>query len=265
MWKRFSALVLALAGLLLVTVAPARADTTVTAQLDEANDSGVTGTATLTATDGGGLRVVIQGEGYVPGVPHAQHIHGSTSGGHFMCPSIENDTDGDGLLTNEEASGEYGQVFMALTTEGDATAESGLALDRMPVADASGRIDYDRTFSADELPEGLVDQLAHVHVVQHGIDVNGNGEYDIEGAGVSTFAENLGVPDVPEEATDPASCGVVTGAMAPTAPVGGMETGGADAAQPGANVPVLALGVLLLLGSTVLYRRSKRDRGSRLP
>ena len=92
-----------------------------------------------------------------------------------MCPSIENDTDGDGLLTNEEASGEYGQVFMALTTEGDASAESGLALDRMPVADASGRIDYDRTFSADEVPDGLVDQLAHVHVVQHGIDVNGNG------------------------------------------------------------------------------------------
>ena len=150
MWKRFSALVLALAGLLLVTVAPARADTTVTAQLDEANDSGVTGTATLTATDSGGLRVVIQGEGYVPGVPHAQHIHGSTSAGHFMCPSMENDIDGDGLLTNEEASGEYGQVFMALTTEGDASAESGLALDRMPVADASGRIEYDRTFSADE-------------------------------------------------------------------------------------------------------------------
>ena len=100
---------------------------------------------------------------------------------------------------------------------------------------------------------------------QHGIDVNGNGEYDIEGAGVSTFAENLGVPDVPEEATDPASCGVVTGAMAPTAPVGGMETGGADAARPGADVPVLALGVLLLLGSAVLVRRSRRDRGRRLP
>ena len=103
--------------------------------------------------------------------------------------------------------------------------------------------------------------VAHVHVVQHGIDVNGNGEYDIEGAGVSTFAENLGVPDVPEEATDPASCGVVTGAMAPTAPVGGLETGGADAARPGADVPVLALGVLLLLGSIVLYRRSRRARG----
>ena len=71
--------------------------------------------------------------------------------------------------------------------------------------------------------------------------------------------------DVPEEATDPASCGVVTGAMAPTAPVGGVETGGGDAAGPRVDVPVLALGVLLLLGSTVLYRRSRRDRGGRMP
>ena len=44
-------------------------------------------------------------------------------------------------------SGEYGDVFMSLTTNGDASAESGLAVDRMPVADDSGRIDYDRTFS----------------------------------------------------------------------------------------------------------------------
>ena len=50
-----------------------------------------------------------------------------------MCPTMESDTDGDGLLTNEEASGEYGNVFMALTTNGDASAESGLAVDRMPV------------------------------------------------------------------------------------------------------------------------------------
>ena len=167
-------------------------------------------------------------------MPHAQHIHGATTGtGHYMCPSMEADLDGDGLLTNEEASGEYGDVFMALTTEGDASAESGLAVDRMPVADSEGRLDYDRTFSADELPDGLVDQLEHVHVVQHGIDVNGNGEYDIDGAGVSTFAENLGVPDVPEEATDPASCGVVTGAMATRAPQGGVETGGGDADRLG--------------------------------
>jgi hypothetical protein len=173
---------------------------------------------------------------------------------------MEAETDGDGLLTNEEASGEYGVVFMALTTTGDASAESGLAIDRMPVADESGRIDYDRTFPADQLPDGLIDDLAHVHVVQHGIDVNGNGEYDVDGAGVSTFAENLGLPDVPEEATDPASCGVVTGAMAPTAPRGGMETGGGDADRRPVDVPLAGLGTLLLAGSVLVLWRTMRGR-----
>ncbi len=242
---------------LLVGGAPAHADTTVTAKLKESNDSGVTGTASMTATDAGGLRVVISARGMVPKMPHAQHIHGFVTGGHFMCPSAASDTDSDGLLTNEEASGEYGDVFMSLTTTGDVSPESGLAVDRMPVADAKGRVEYDRTFSADQVPDGLVKQLSELHVVQHGIDVNDNGKYDMEGAGPSTFAEGLGVDGVPEEATNPASCGVVTGAKAHVAPKGGMETGGGDAGSP--NVPLGALGGLLLLGSLVaLWRVTRR-------
>ena len=183
---RLVCLLISAAALLFVGSLPARADTTVTAQLHGSNHSGVTGTATLTAMDSGTLRVVINARGHVPGLPHAQHIHGSMGGGHFMCPSAANDTDGDGLLTNEEAAGEYGKVFFALTTRGDTSPSSGLATDRMPVADASGRIHYDRTISADELPDGLLRHLSEVHVVQHGIDVNNNDRYDVAGAGVST-------------------------------------------------------------------------------
>ncbi len=237
---RFVFLVFAVSVLVFAGGVPAGADTTVTAHLEESNDSGVTGTASLTATDSGGLRVVIHADGLVPGLPHAQHIHGSAGGGHYMCPSEANDTDGDGLLTNEEAAGEYGNVFLALTTRGDTSPESGLAVDRMPVADASGHLDYERTFSADELPDGLVEHLSDAHVVQHGIDVNGNGRYDMAGAGVSTFAKNLGVTGIPEEVTDPASCGVITGAMAGMPPHGGVETGGGT--QDSVNVPVAVLG-----------------------
>ncbi len=260
---RSSMLMLAVAGFLVLGIAPAGADTTVTAQLSESNHSGVTGTATLTATDDGGLRVVIHGDGFVPGVPHAQHIHGSSGGAHFMCPSMADDTDGDGLLTNEEASGEYGKIFMALTTRGDASPESGLAMDRMPVADASGHLDYDRTFTPAEVPPGMLAHLEHVHVVQHGIDVNGNGRYDIAGAGVSTFAQNLGIDNVPEEATDPADCGVVTGAMAPRAPVGGLETGGGDGARHQVDGPVASLGALLLAGSMLFLWGTRRQGRSR--
>jgi len=252
-------LLLALAVLLVAPSGPAVGDTTVTAHLTEANHSGVTGTATLSATSGGGLRVVIRARGLVPGVPHAQHVHGTGGGGHFMCPSGADDTNGDGLLTNEEASGEYGNVFLALTTRGDASAKSGLDLARMPVADTSGRLTYDRTFSAAELPDGLVKYLSDAHVVQHGIDVNHNGRYDVAGAGISTFAKNLGVPGVPEEVTDPASCGMVTGARTSIPPRGGMETGGGPGGS--VNVPVGALGGLLLVGSLVAYWRVTRGRG----
>jgi hypothetical protein len=238
----FALLVVACAG-----VSPSWADTTVTARLHGSNHSGVSGSASLTATDDGGLRVVIHGRGFVPGIPHAQHIHGSTGGGHYRCPSSADDTDGDGLLTNEEASGEYGDLFFALTTRGDTSPKSGLALDRMPVADSSGHLDYERTFSAAELPKGLLTHLSEVHVVQHGIDVNDNGRYDMAGAGVSTFAANLGVDGVPEEATDPASCGVVTGAMAPMSPKGGVETGGESSGL--VPVPVAGVGALLVLAS----------------
>lgn len=253
---RLLGLLLAVSGFLLVGSVPAGADTTVTARLEESNNSGVTGAATLTATDSGELTVVIHARGHVPGLPHAQHIHGSTGGGHYMCPSAENDTDGDGLLTNEEAAGEYGNVFLALTTRGDTSPNSGLAVDRMPVADASGRIHYERTISADELPDGLLQHLSEVHVVQHGIDVNDNGRYDVAGAGVSTFAENLGVTGIPEEATDPASCGVVTGAKAPVTPHGGMETGGGD--HDSADPAVAGFGGLLLVGSLFALWSMKR-------
>jgi hypothetical protein len=242
--------------------APASADTSVTAQLHASNHSGVSGTATLTTTADGGLQVVIHARGQVPGVPHAQHIHGAMGGGHFMCPSMAADKDGDGLLTNEEAAGEYGNVFLALTTTGDTSPKSGLATDRMPVADADGRIEYSRTFTPDELPPGLLKHLSEAHVVTHGIDVNHNGRYDLAGAGVSTFAQNLGVPGVPEEATDPSSCGVVMGAMASMQPHGGVETGGGTA-HGVLDRALAGFGGLLLAGSfLVLWRIRSRTAGT---
>jgi hypothetical protein len=45
-----------------------------------------------------------------------------------------------GSSPNEEATGEYGTVFLALTTSGGATPQDGLAVDRMPVADSEGRL-----------------------------------------------------------------------------------------------------------------------------
>jgi hypothetical protein len=247
-----------LAGAVAMLLAPASAaaDTTVKARLVEQNNSGVTGTATLTALGNGGLRVVIHSKGLVPNQPHAQHIHGFASGGHFACPTLKmNDKNGDGVLTNEEAMGEYGTIFFALTTSGGASAKDGLDIKRMPVADSKGRINYDRTFSAGMLPDGLREHLSSYHVVQHGIDVNHNRKYDLAALGVSTFAESLGMRGVPEEATDPASCGMVTGAGAAAPAHHGVETGGAPPA--GVNGQLVAAGgaFLLAAAAVALWRR----------
>jgi hypothetical protein len=252
---RYPAMLATAVALLLAPVGAA-ADTSVKARLVEQNNSGVTGTATLTALSNGGLRVVIHSEGLVPNQPHAQHIHGFASGGHFGCPTLKaNDEDGDGALTNEEAMGEYGTIFFALTTTGGGSATDGLDIDRMPVADAKGRINYDRTFPADMLPRGLREHLSSHHVVQHGIDANGNGKYDLDALGPSTFAESLGVDGVPEEATNPASCGVVTGAGAAQHAHRGVETGGAPPADSGG--PLAAVGCGFLLVAAALARRGR--------
>jgi hypothetical protein len=234
--------------LVLCASGPAMADTSVSARLKPLNGSGAGGTARLTATDDGRLVVVIHSHGLVPGQPHAQHIHGSLDGGaHFMCPSLKDDKNGDGILTNEEAMGEYGTIFFSLTTRGDSSAKSALAVDRMPVADSKGDLNYRRTFSAARVPDALLSHLSALHVVQHGIDVNHNHKYDMAALGESTFAKNLGASGVPEEATDPATCGLVTGAGASMAPRGGIETGGE--AGTGRSTPTTALGGLMMLAS----------------
>jgi len=255
-----NSVILAAAAAMLCLPMSAAADTTVKAKLVEQNGSGAGGTVSLTALGNGGLKVVIHSQGLVPGQPHAQHIHGSAHGGHFGCPTLEkNDTDGDGVLTNEEATGEYGTVFLALTTTGGATPQDGLDVKRMPVADSKGRIDYERTFSAKMVPDGLLEHLSSLHVVQHGIDVNNNGKYDVEALGVSTFAQSLGVPNIPEEATDPASCGVVQGAGMTGRPRGGVETGGAPAPSVNARLAV-AGGALLLMSAAFAVSAVARSR-----
>jgi len=252
-WQNSLVAAAALALLWLPTTVAA--DTTVRAKLMEVNGSGASGTATVTATGGGGLKVVIHSKGLVPGVFHPQHIHGSAHGGHFSCPTLkQNDKDGDGVLTNEEGTGEYGTIFFALTTKGGTTPQDGLDATRMPVADANGEINYERSFPSEMVPDGLLEHLSSLHVVQHGIDANGNGKYDPDALGESTFAKNLGKPGVPEEVTNPAACGVVQGAGAAEPARKGVETGGAPGSD--VNAPLAAAGgALVLLAGVLFYRR----------
>ncbi|GAA2093315.1 hypothetical protein GCM10009841_02950 [Microlunatus panaciterrae] len=218
-------------------------------RLDPLKGSDAHGTATLTPTSSGGLKVHIHTTGMTPGMPHAQHIHGDTSGTHFFCPNDSADKDGSGFISVEEGLKMYGNIHISLTTKGDTSPDSGLAVDRFPVADKNGVLDYTRTISADQLPAGTLDGLHNLHIVQHGVDANGNDKYDLDGSGESTFAKSLGVKGIPAEATDGSTCGMVM-------PAGGVETGG-ESTSGVEDGGLIALGSVALLGAgaALLMRR----------
>lgn len=217
------------------------------------NRSGSSSTATLWMK-GDTVKVHITGTGFVPKAPHAQHLHGSFSGDKtFTCPSSAADKDGDGQVTVEEGLPMYGGIMISLTTKGDTSAKSGLAVDRMPVADAKGNLEYDRTI---HLPKGAGAKLKHLHIVQHGVDANHNGRYDMGALGESSFAKSLGAKGIPEEATNPATCGMISSASVGHMPHGGVETGDGTTSSGPAAGPI-ALGGLAFVGAggAWLWRR----------
>jgi hypothetical protein len=254
---RHSLLVLpAAAAFLLAVPNAAFADETIHVQLDQLNHSGASGTATLTTMDDGDLKVSIRSHGLVPNSPHAQHLHGSTAGMDFHCPDASADKNHNGYITTEEGFPQYGDIFVSLTTKGDTSPASGLAVDRMPMADAKGDLSYDRTIPGAELPPGTIAHLKDLHIVEHGIDANKNGKYDMAALGESTLAKSAGLNGIPEEATDPATCGMVSGAAAGSVPVGGVATGDGSARDSAA--PLYGIGGLALLGAlgaVVISRR----------
>jgi hypothetical protein len=217
-------------------------------ELGELNGSSSSGVAVLTLAEDGSLTVNIEAEGMVPGQPHAQHIHGDSSlERDFTCPTQDADANGDGIVNVVEGIPSYGEIHIALTTAGDATPASGLAVERFPVAGADGSVSYERTFKASELPDGTATAVRNLHVVTHGIDVNGNGEYDMA-AGPSELD-----PALPQEATAPASCGTIGGSNISTIPAGGVDTGVGPLTGTGngavAGPPVLAFSAIVGIGA----------------
>ncbi|GAA2542703.1 hypothetical protein GCM10010435_08140 [Winogradskya consettensis] len=244
-------------ALLFAVPTAAHADESVHVQLDPLNNSGASGTATLTATDRGDLKISIRSQGLVPNSPHAQHLHGSTGGMDFHCPDMSADTDGNGYVSTEEGMPVYGDIFVSLTTKGDTSKASGLAVDRMPLSDAKGNLAYNRTIPAADLPDGTIAHLKDLHIVEHGIDANNNAKYDMDGLGESTLAKSAGLTGIPEEATDPATCGMVSGAAAGSVPVGGVATGDGSTRNDGSGMYALGIALLgaALLGAAFLGRR----------
>lgn len=167
-------------------------------QDEEVPNSQATGWTRVKALPNDKVQVVVEASGLAPNLPHAMHLHGvdgpATDNG---CPGPAADADHDGYVTVLEGAPFYGGILASLTTVGDTTAASALALDRFAVANADGELTYERTFRNDS----AIANAGSVQVVVHGIDIDGDGGYDFD-AGTSSLGGAF-----PLEATIPVLCG----------------------------------------------------------
>jgi hypothetical protein len=170
------------------------------ADLNPLNRSGAAGTVHLTLEDTRLTSTMVRSHGLAPELPHAQHIHGMAQA-ISECPTLRADDNGDGLVNTVEGLPSYGPIAVSLTTRGDTSPDSALAVDRFPVANEGGALQYTRTFG---IPSKVARNLGDFAIVQHGVDLNGNGKYDFRAAGESELD-----PTLPQEATIPANCGVI--------------------------------------------------------
>ncbi len=235
--------------LLSMTAASASDGGSFQADLTQLNQSGVSGTGMVTI-DGNTATVTIEATGLLAGSPHAQHFH---IGGMGECPTDADDTDGDGFLSTTEGGPAYGEIGASLTTEGDTSPDSGLAVDRFPTAD-DGTESYSRTFEiSDDVHKAFDDGTAVL--VLHGVDKDGSGMYD------GDVKSDLD-PSLPMEATAPAACGVLNAAQMGTTPSGGAETGGGSTAGIEQSA-AFGVGAVALVGAAaagaVAYRRRQAD------
>lgn len=223
--------------------------------LSELNGSGATGSASIQVSeDGETMTVSVDATNLDLDFVHAMHIHGIYDGdvendapdaGEFSsstCPTMEDDANGDGVLTVAEGAPKYGGVLTSLTTEGDTTAESALAVERYPTGTS---IDYEREI---DIPEAMKDELGNVHVVVHGTDTDDSGDETAD-------LESSLTPDLPVDATAPALCGTLAAASS-----GEVQTGAGGTAETGTTTgtgAALAAGVVALGGAAALTRRRR--------
>jgi hypothetical protein len=171
------------------------------AHLDPLNNSGASG-RTVVKFHGHRASVDIDARGLAKGLPHAQHIHFGADARH-ECPSVYDDTNNDHRLNVAEGLPAYGDIAASLTKTGPTDPGSALDLARFPTT-PRGVEHYRRDITFDDRAVRKAIKRGQGVVVIHGVDYNGNGEYDMAGAGPSEL--NAAVP---AEITDPALCGVL--------------------------------------------------------
>lgn len=137
------------------------------------NNSGVSGTATLTlSADAHTLNVLINASGLEAGEPHVAHIHGLESGPGMpldsTTPTLAQDADHDGYIELGEGLTTYGPIILPLT-DFDAAMTSTVAYNHtFNLLDPSV---YGAGFNITDLLGPNLDELQLRELVLHGMTV----------------------------------------------------------------------------------------------
>ena len=211
------------------------------------------GSAMVAFTGPTTVRVTVDASMLLDSSPHAQHIHFGAEARH-ECPTaaVAKLHNGHRSITTSDGAPAYGPITTSLTTHGDTSPKSGLAINRFP---ATGSYHYTRTISVDAATATAIKDGEAVIVV-HGIDYNGNGKYD-NVLGASDLD-----PKLPAEATDPALCGVLAVSQMSSVPAGGAATGGGSTSgiEDTGLLPLGAAGIVAAGGIFASRRRLSRQR-----
>jgi len=209
------------------------------------------------------LSFTLAAQGLLAGAPHAAHIHFGADARN-ECPTAadnngaprEGETNEAAHFSTTEGAPAYGPIVVSLTTEGDTSPDSGLAVDRFGVGD---NIEYSRgdvQVSEDVAAAILAGKAV---VVVHGVDYDGNGTYNADSEGGASDLD----PTLPAEATDPALCGVLNASQVGGMPVGGVDTGAGSTAGT-ENIGLIGAGVAAVAaaGGVALYARRRTANDS---
>ena len=240
--------VLGMAALLLTAGPAAAAEGSVQGNLSPtpAAPSGGSGQA-MVEIDGTNLSFTLAAQGLLAGAPHAAHIHFGEEARN-ECPTAADNTDPQEFFTTTEGAPAYGEIVVSLTTTGDTSPDSALAVDRFAVGD---NIEYSRgdVQVSEEVAQAIVDGKAAV--VVHGVDYDGDGTYSAGQRGPSELD-----PSLPGEATDPALCGVLNASQMGSMPQGGVETG-AGSTTGVEHAGLIGVGALAVAGGGALLARRR--------
>lgn len=209
------------------------------AQLNAVAPKDVTGSGGVwISLTGNSAKFTLQVAGLVVGAPHPAQLW---VGGKGQCPTTGQAalSDGHETVSLMDEQQVIGTVGASLTTTGDTSPNSALAMPRYPTA---GSYTYTRTFDLDPATAAAVKNGNAVLVVR-GIDHNSNGRYDGVLGGIP------GGTAIPAEATDPALCGSFAAAqMRVSVPAGSADTGGGSAAASLSRTEI-GLGIAALVGA----------------